>query len=146
MERKGRKSEQSGATRRKLLGVARSLFGTKGYADTSIEEIYEGAGMSRGALYHHFRDKQDLFRAIHLELESGLMRRIEEVAADESDPWRRFRRGALAFLDSCVDPVFSRIVIVDGPSVLGWDEWRAIESEHGLACSLADWRRDARPD
>ena len=131
----GRKAEQSDATRRLLLDVARDLFAERGYAGTATEEIVQRAGVTRGALYHQFRDKEDLFRAVYEEVEreltenmaSGLRSRISR----DSDAWERMRAGNEAFLDACLDPAFQRIALLEAPSLLGWNV-RSHVARHGL--------------
>jgi AcrR family transcriptional regulator len=132
MDVKSRKSEQSDATRAALLDSARHLFASKGYGDTATEEIVGRAGVTRGALYHHFRDKRDLFAAVLSSLESELAARLAEAAMAGSDPLAQLRAGCAAFLDACLDPEAQRIVLIDGPAVLGWEEWRRIDAEFGL--------------
>lgn len=120
----GRKAEQSEQTRRVLLDIARELFAERGYAGTATEEIVQRAGVTRGALYHQFRDKEDLFRAVYEEVERELTERMaagirSRVNAD-SDALERMRAGNEAFLDACLDPAFQRIALIEAPSVLGW--------------------------
>ena len=131
------KAEQSVATRRKLLRVARSLFATRGYAGTSIEDITRRANVTRGALYHHFSDKQDLFRAVHVEMERELMEAIGERMGAASDPLDLLVSGLNAFLDACTDPAVIQINLLDAPSVLGWAEWREIDERYGLGLITA---------
>src|SRR5215210_3190579 len=132
MEVKGRKAEQSEATRGKLIAVARELFAARSYRGVGTEEIVRRAGVTRGALYHHFRDKQDLFRAVFEEVERELTERTAQVAAGAADPRRALSEGANAFLDATLDPEVQRITLLDAPAVLGWEEWRAIGERYGL--------------
>jgi AcrR family transcriptional regulator len=88
--------------------------------------------MTRGALYHQYRDKRDLFRAVFEAVEIELGQRIAREVAVEADPWEQLRAGARAFLASALDPAIRRIVLVDGPSVLGWEEWRRIDGQYAL--------------
>jgi AcrR family transcriptional regulator len=127
-----RKAEQSEATRGALLAVARDLFGTRGFADVSTEEIVRSAGVTRGALYHHFRGKEDLFRAVYEELERGMAEKVATAALTETDPLEQQRAGWNAYLDACLDPAVQRVALRDAPSVLGLDTWRAIAAAHGL--------------
>ncbi len=137
MESKGRKADQSKATQGALIKAGRELFGERGYANTPTEEIVHRAGVTRGALYHHFRDKRDLFEAVFLDLERDLTRKVHIAALSEPGPWDRMRAGSQAFLDACLEPAVQRIVLLDAPSVLGWERWREIEAEHSLAALLA---------
>ena len=91
------------------------------------------AGVSRGALYHHFGTKEGLFRAVVEELELGLVEQVAAVAGEGSDPVDELRRGCLAFLDACLEPAVRRIVLLEAPVVLGWDAWREIDARYGLA-------------
>jgi AcrR family transcriptional regulator len=131
--RGGLKAEQSQGTRTALLGAARTLFAQRGYADVGTEEIVRAAGVTRGALYHHFADKRALFEAVYEEVERELVQRIAASAVGAaSDPLSALHAGAEAFLDACEDPAVQRISLLDAPSVLGWERWREIGVEHGL--------------
>jgi len=112
--------------------VARKLFAERGYAATAIEEVARKARVTRGALYHHFRDKQDLFTAVFLGEEQKLISEIALEAAKNPDAWNRLVSGCKAFLDACLDPAVQRIVLTDAPAVLGWERWREIDAEYGL--------------
>lgn len=126
------RAEQSDATRRALVAAARDLFATHGFADTGTEAVVKAAGVTRGALYHHFRDKTDLFRAVYEDLEQDLVERVVAEVAAAGDPLDVLRRGAEAFLDACLDPAVHRVVLLEGPSVLGWAAWREIDQAYGL--------------
>ena len=129
----GGKAEQSEATRGALVDVARELFAQRGYAAVGTEEIVRAAGLTRGALYHHFAGKAELFQAVYEDVESQLVRRIAASAiSSASDPLQALHAGAQAFLDACEDPTVQRIALVDAPSVLGWEQWRAIGLEYGF--------------
>lgn len=110
---------QSESTRRDLLDAARVLFTERGYADTPLEEVVQRAGVTRGALYHHFRDKEDLFRGVHREVAQSVHDRVTAALGQASDPWEGLLFGCRAFLDSCLDPSVQRIVLIDTRSVLG---------------------------
>lgn len=128
------KAEQAAATRRRLLDASRRLFTAKGFAHTSTEELVREAGVTRGALYHHFRDKADLFAAVFEEVEEGVTRDAMAAANDAGPPgtWEHLLAGANAFLDACLDPTVHRIVLLDAPSALGWERWRELEARYGL--------------
>lgn len=134
MEAKGRKAEQSEATRTALIAVARKLFAERGYEDTATEEVVKHAGVTRGALYHHFTDKKDLFRAVFEEMEQeGAQKIIEKISeTPKAGPWEMLMTGCQAFLDSCLDPEFQQISLLDAPSVLGWEAWRKIDEKHSF--------------
>jgi AcrR family transcriptional regulator len=129
---RGRKAEQAEATRAALVAAARELFAERGYAGVGTEEIVSRAGVTRGALYHHFSGKKDLFRAVYEDLERELVERIAEQALSAGDPLAGLRAGAHAFLDACQDPAVSRISLIDAPSVLGWEQWREIGMRYGF--------------
>jgi AcrR family transcriptional regulator len=121
------------ATRAELMRVARALFAERGYARVGTEEIVARANVTRGALYHHFADKKDLFRAVHEELEQELVARVGEQIAGIEDPWELAVTGVRAFLDACAgDDALRQIALVDAPAVLGWEEWREIDARYGL--------------
>jgi AcrR family transcriptional regulator len=135
MQVKSRKQEQSEATKAALISVARRLFAEKGYADTSTEEIVQGAGVTRGALYHHFRDKEDLFEATFEQVETEVTQRLMLASARGAaggDQWQGLLAGVRAFLEECRDPEVQQIVLLDAPSVLGWQRWREIEAKYGF--------------
>ena len=132
-----RKAEQSDATRSALLVAARRLFTEHGYAATSTNEIVERAGVTRGALYHHFPAKYDLFRAVFEQLEAELVDQVARAALAGSDALEQLRLGCRAFLDICLDPAVQRIVIVEGPAVLGWETWHEIEERYGHGLVVA---------
>lgn len=138
MEARSRRAEQSEATRAMLLKVARKLFAERGYAAVGTEEIVERARVTRGALYHHFRDKKDLFRAVHEQLEAEMTEKIGRQLAEggSSDPLELLAEGARTFLEHTTGP-FARVTLVDAPAVLGWQEWRAIDEKYGMGLVLA---------
>lgn len=128
-----RKSQQSEATRADLVAAARRLFAEQGYAGTGTEEIVQAAGMTRGALYHHFKDKRALFQAAFEAVEQDLGPRVAAAMKPNNDAWANFLAGSSAFLDACLEPDVQQIVLIDGPSVLGWDDWRRLEEQYALA-------------
>jgi AcrR family transcriptional regulator len=130
MARRGPKEEQSRATQDRLLRAARALFSERGFAGTATEDLVTRAGVTRGALYHQYVDKRDLFRAVFEDVERGLGERIATAAAAEPSPWEMIRAGARALLEASLEPAVRRIVLTDGPSVLGWEEWRRIDSQY----------------
>ncbi|HVS28394.1 MAG TPA: helix-turn-helix domain-containing protein [Solirubrobacteraceae bacterium] len=132
MDVKSRKAEQSAATRDSLVAVARELFAERGYGDVPTEEIVRRAGVTRGALYHHFRDKRDLFHAVVEQVEIELTQRIATESLAGKDPVEALQIGAQAFLDACREPAIQQILLADAPSVLGWSAWRELGSRYGL--------------
>ena len=130
---KSRQAENSAATRASLLKIARRFFAERGYADTATEEIVRRARVTRGALYHHFKDKQDLFRAVLHEEQSKVAAKCTEAGAKESDPWRALMAANEAFLEACLDPAVQQIVLIDAPAVLGAEGFRQSDESYYLA-------------
>lgn len=139
MEVRTTKAEQGEATRAALVRAARELFTEHGYGGVGTEEIVRRAKLTRGALYHHFTDKKDLFRAVHEQIEAEVMAAIAEqmAAGTAADPFELLIVGTRAYLDVCTDPAITRVTLVDAPSVLGWEEWREIDMRHGLGIVIA---------
>jgi AcrR family transcriptional regulator len=125
-------AERSDATTSKLVAAAQELFGRDGYATTSIDAVAAAAGVTKGAAYHHFRNKAALFRSVFIEEQRQISTVLERVAAQESDSWSALLRGCRTFLEHCLNPAFRQIVLLDGPAVLGWEEAREIEYAHTL--------------
>jgi len=127
-------SERSESTRGALIEAARGLFAERGYAEVGTEEIVRAAGVTRGALYHHFSGKRGLFEAVYELIEAELAERIAEgaLAANAESPLEAMRAGAEMFLQACTEPEAQRIALLDGPAVLGWDRWREIGAQYGL--------------
>ena len=119
-------------TRAELVRVARRLFAERGYTAVGTEEIVRAAEVTRGALYHHFEDKRDLFRAVHEQVEEELVQAVADRIGPIEDPWELLVTGTRAFLDECTDRAFMRIALLEAPSVLGWQEWRAIDERYGM--------------
>jgi AcrR family transcriptional regulator len=130
-------AERTEATRARLIATARRLFAEKGFAGTSTEEILSEASVSRGALYHHFPSKTDLFQATFEAVEDDLTDQVMTAAGTTSDPKRMLERGFDAFLDQCRNPEVQRIVMIDGATVLGWDTWHAV-MQAGMVVARAD--------
>jgi AcrR family transcriptional regulator len=136
-----RRQEHALDTRASLITAARALFAERGYAATPIEEIARLARVTKGALYHHFADKRELFKAVCRSVQLDWVERIRDTVAGEPDAGRRLELGLDAFLESCLDPETQRIVMLDGPAVLGPEELHAVDERHGLAMieeTLAD--------
>jgi AcrR family transcriptional regulator len=126
------KAEQSEATRAALVAAGRSLFAERGYAAVATEEIVRAAGVTRGALYHHFDGKEELFAAVYEQVEADLVAELGAMATEASDPLDALHRGAAAFLEACRRPEVQRITLIDAPSVLGWERWREIGMKYGF--------------
>jgi AcrR family transcriptional regulator len=116
-----RRRQYAEATRTALLSAAEILIAERGYADVSIDEVCVRAGVTKGALYHHFASKRELFRALCDHVEDSWVDEMVEAVSGEDDPLRRLLMGCDAFLEGCLDPARQRILVLDGPAVLGGD-------------------------
>ncbi|MFC5831954.1 TetR/AcrR family transcriptional regulator [Nonomuraea insulae] len=126
------KAERGAATRDKVLTIATRLFADRGYDDTSIETVLQESGLSRGALYHHYAGKESLFEAVLEATEATVGAKIVEAVRDSPDAESALRTGVLAWIRLAGDPVIKRIVLIDAPSVLGWERWRAMEERYSF--------------
>jgi|SRR5215207_6409721 len=135
--RPGRREAEAQATREALIQAALELFTKRGYAAVGTEEIVTRAKVTRGALYHHFTDKRDLFRAVFERVEGDLMERIGARMEATEDPRGLMLAGMRSFLDACEEPAVKQISLTDAPAVLGWQEWREIDNRHGLGLTRA---------
>src|SRR4051812_22639838 len=135
--RPGRRESEAQATRDALIRGALELFTKRGYAGVGTEEIVARARVTRGALYHHFTDKRDLFRAVFERVEGELMERIGARIEATDDPWELMLAGMRSFLDACEEPSVKQIALTDAPSGLGWHGWRENETRHGLGLTRA---------
>jgi AcrR family transcriptional regulator len=122
--------ERTQATRAALLAAGRRLFAERAYDDVPADEIAAAAGLTRGALYHHFADKRELFEAVFEQVEADLTTEVTQVLAADSRPL--IVSGLRAFLDICTRPEIVHIALTEAPAVLGWQRWREIESRYGL--------------
>ncbi len=140
LPRTQRRAEHAADTREALIAAARRLFAAHGYDGTGTEQIVAEARVTRGALYHHFRDKADLFRAAMAEAAAEVALRLtdEQLAAEAASPLDDIREGVSAFLDVCVGGDFQRIVLVDGPRVLGGQAWVELVDRYGRGL-LEEW-------
>ncbi|WP_046471856.1 TetR/AcrR family transcriptional regulator [Allosalinactinospora lopnorensis] len=134
---RGTRVQQREHTRRVLLRESRRLFATLGYGAVGLSEIVHAAGVTKGALYHHFDSKAGLFRAVLEQVQQEVARTVARTADAQDDSWTRLTAGCQAFLTAGTDPDIQRIMLVDGPAVLGWNEWRALD-EAASARHLAD--------
>ncbi len=136
------KASQREATTAELIAAARTLFAQRGYASVGTEEIVQRAGVTRGELYHHFRGgKEALFRAVLIEISAETTRRVTRVALAQPDPWDALVIGIDEFLDAATNPEVQQIMLIDGPAVLSWDVWRAIDADYGLGIVEAALKR-----
>jgi AcrR family transcriptional regulator len=127
-------AERTEATRGKLIATGRILFAEKGFAATSTEDILGASGVSRGAMYHHFTSKTELFQAVFEAVEDDLTNgvMVTATASGETDPMRILEAGFAAFLDQCRNPEVQRIVMLEGPTVLGWDTWHELDERYAF--------------
>ena len=124
---KSRRQEYSASTRRALVDVATELFTQQGYAGTSLDEIVAGARVTKGALYHHFSGKQALFESVFEKVEETSTRSITRAVRGARDPWDKALSGLRAFLDVLQSPEYRRVVIQEGPAILGYERYREQE-------------------
>ena len=136
--RMSRRQEYSSSTRKALLKSASDLFAVRGYAGTSLDEVVTAARVTKGALYHHYAGKLALFQAVFDQCEAGAVRRITSDVRRKKDPWDKALTAVASFLDVCKEPAYRRIVMQEGPVVLGFDRWRESEerSTYGLVHDL----------
>jgi AcrR family transcriptional regulator len=125
-------TERTDATTARLLDAARRLFGEVGYAQTSTEDIVAATGLTRGALYHHFGNKEGLFAAVFEREEQRLAQLVMEAADKLVKPRDRIKAGCKAFLEECLTPEFQRIALTDAPAVLGYDRVREVEAAYTM--------------
>lgn len=127
-----RNQEETNATIRKLLEIARLHFTERGYADTALEDIVQEAQLTRGALYHHFRSKKGLFQAVLESVQQEVAEKVETQAAKSDDVWEQLALGCRAFVGAALEAQNKRILLLDGPAVLGWEEWRRMDEQHSM--------------
>lgn len=124
--------ERSEATQRALVESARDLFASEGYSETQLDDVVRTAGVTKGALYHHFQGKADLFRAVFEHEQRRLAKMVSEAYHRQRDPWKGFAAGCRALLEAQLEPGVQRITLLDAPSVLGWEQMRGIGSRYCL--------------
>lgn len=119
-------------TAERLLGIARKAFSEQGYTASRTDQIIARAGVTKGALYHHFASKKDLFEAVYRSVEDEVAARIQAAVTAIDDPWQQLLAGCFAYLEACQDPGLQRILRIDGPAVLGVELWSKIDREYGV--------------
>jgi AcrR family transcriptional regulator len=127
-----RKEEYAAATRAALVETARRLFAERGFAEVPVDEIVQAARVTKGALYHHFDDKQALFRAVVEAIEGEIAAHMASAAARHTRPWDQLVAACDAYLDKCLEADVQRIIVLDAASVLGWRVWCQIDKTYGL--------------
>ena len=123
----GVRMQQRERSRRRLVDEGARLFAAHGYAAVGLPEIVGAAGVTKGALYHHFASKADLFRAVLERVQQDVADRVAAAADAQADPWTQLTAGSRAFLEASTVPEVQQVMLVDGPAVLGWAQWRAID-------------------
>jgi AcrR family transcriptional regulator len=149
------KQKRAERTRRDVLDAAREIFTARGFADASMEEIAERAGVTRGPLYHYFDDKQDLFRAVYAEVERYLAEKVllgmRSRVGPGASAWEQVHAGNHAFLDTALEPFVQCIAILNAPAVLGWDARHDFARyglgliRNGLQMAMDEGSMDAQP-
>lgn len=137
MEVKNNQSARADRTRGALLLHARDVFAEEGYGDASLDEIVRRAELTKGALYHHFGGKLDLYCGVVEEMAAELRSGVEEATATHDDPWRRIEAMCDAYLDTCLDSDLARLLVLEAPTVLGWRRWCEIDREHAFGAFAA---------
>ncbi|WP_410659359.1 TetR/AcrR family transcriptional regulator [Amycolatopsis sp. lyj-112] len=112
-----------------LNATARRLFAEHGYGNVGLETIAQTAGVSKGALYHHFSSKAELFRHVLARVQHDVGEQVARAADAAADPWEGLLAGCRAFLGAATDPEIQQIMLLDGPAVLGWQDWRELDDE-----------------
>lgn len=128
-----RRAAYSASTKKSLVEVALALFTEHGYANASLDAIVAGAQVTKGALYHHFSGKQALFEAVFTEVEGSTAKSVQQAIRGVKDPWEQALTGLRAFLEVVQEPSYRRIVIQDGPAVLGYERYREQEERSAFA-------------
>jgi AcrR family transcriptional regulator len=143
--------ERTEATTTSLVAAARELFAEDGYAATSLDAVVAKAGVTKGALYHHFGGKRELFAAVFAAEQVRLSGAIVAAYQREKDPWEAFEAGCTAFIEACQEPGVQRIALLDAPAALGWETIRRLESgslrmmEQGIERAIEAGSLEARP-
>lgn len=144
-------AERTEATTAALVEAARELFARDGYDATSLDAVAARAKVTKGAVYHHFDGKRQLFEAVFTREVEQLATPLVEAYARKKDPWEAFKAGCRAFLDECLDPDLQRIVLLDALAAIGWEQVRRLESplldmmQLGIAQAAEAGRIAARP-
>jgi AcrR family transcriptional regulator len=122
--------ERRQATRSAIIRTAKRLFGDRGFAATTIDDVAAGASVAKGAVYHHFATKEALFEAVFDEVSQELLAEVDRVARSEKDSLAAMAKGTQAYFSACANDRTGQIVLHDGPAVLGWERWREIDNRH----------------
>lgn len=136
LEMASKNERDSERTRSELVGAGRKLFAELGYAEAGTEAIVALSGKTRGALYHHYGNKKGLFQAVVEQLQDEIAVEVSGAASSETSAINKIRAGFRAYLDACLRPEVGRIVLIDGPAVLGWSKWHEIDQRHAFGLTL----------
>lgn len=129
---RSRRIEYSESTRSALVASAVELFTKRGYSGTALDEIAKRARVTKGALYHHFTGKLALFEAAFDAVEHSVVARLAKIVESPGDPWELAMKAVRAYIKVCFEPAYQRIVIDEGPVVMGWERWSEVESHYGF--------------
>jgi len=122
--------ERRTETRAAIIRAAKRLFGDRSFAATTMDDIAAGARVAKGAVYHHFKTKEAVFEAVFDEASRELVMEVDRIARGEKDALAAIAAGTQAYFAACARGAMEQIILRDGPAVLGWERWRAIDSEH----------------
>lgn len=125
-----KQQERVAATRTAIIAAALDAFGQRGYAHVTVDQIAGQAGVAKGALYHHFASKDVLFEAVLESVSAAILAEVIAAAGQSSDFREALSTGNRAFFMACADPIKFRILLQDGPGVLGWARWRRIDQRN----------------
>jgi AcrR family transcriptional regulator len=123
-------AERRGATIGALVQAAQHLFETRGFANTTVDDIVKRAGVAKGAFYHHYKSKESIFASVVDLMQASIARKVTQVASNEASSVGMLRRGLRAYMEECSRPPIRRVLLLDGPSVLGWLRWREIDDKY----------------
>jgi AcrR family transcriptional regulator len=137
VEVKSRREEYAEATRAAILEAAMERFTADGFAATTVDAVAEAARVTKGAVYHHFKDKAELLEAAFVVMEEELVATVTAAVEGIDDPWEELSRGVGAFLEACLEPRFRRIALEEAPASLGWSRWKEIEEGYFLGLVVA---------
>lgn len=129
---RSRRLEYSESTRQALVDSACELFTKRGYAGTSLDEIAKRARVTKGALYHHFSGKQAMFEAAFDAVERHTIERLRRIVSQPGDPWQTAMAALRSYIQICLEPPYQRIVVHEGPVVMGWERWREAEDQYSF--------------
>jgi AcrR family transcriptional regulator len=125
-----RRDRNAEATRRDILTAGREIFSQHPYSEVSGLQICNQAGVTRGALQHHFGSKLGLFMAVFEGLQHGVSLQITQAIVQRQEPWDQVRAGIAAFLDACTEPAYQTVVLKEGPTAIGWERWRELDTDY----------------